>query len=1108
MQLITQMRSRVTGRSPSGWLTKRKRRLRWLGLGLVGVIVPSVFTPLVGARASNASVVQTEVLSLDLTGNGTPGTGTVLERLELTGSGEMRVDVDTSLTEISGVAGSPGPRVDNGTVSYREGVNENEPLNVYFDGTATLTNDSGTVKTPRGDRQVPVAVDTTFRFNDQVVTDLDSIQGLSGTFEMAIMAENRSGTFQEVSYRDTASGQIVTEVGTVFIPMTVGMGPWYLDNANWQNLSVENGTLDKIGTTSVLTSAAVLFPPTTPGTQNLVFRGETNDFNLNSARVVVAPGIGDKQSDIVKAEQTQGASSLKTTYQGMQANLRAFDQLATKLPEFSDTLSGVITAGALLAAELTADLNTLVAGAENTIAALHTDLTQVQQILANLSQSLSGAVSTLGIAGATGAICKSVIDRTVYPTADMAALCQTGNSASAQTQTSPLPLLPPMPALNDIPVNFMNYGTGTIESGLRAKAGEFPTDMLPTPQIAQDKFLGSIWNWASLIYFGVQGAIDGDFDGAGDFKEFMWPDPDSAQKSIYSTQDLDAVVIRKGEWWHKDGTKVDPGFPDHLPPIAGICNMKDLVGKTDVKIDTDPSYAGAYNNPKDTYLEWTSLVATCADDIPQADVRMRDLIKSSDPIDPSGNYDAEYAAATTAKSVAETMIGTAHIAWGGVRAAGTAGGYSGGTTAYAMDIDFGEMLVQGSQNGIATALIGQQTVKGTPPTSFDIKCTVTGKVPSTDQEQNLAGAFCGKFKPTGAETGTRSTFGFRNDGPSSTGVATITGAYSFKDSVTGCYYPLSLFLPGGLSCTFAAKGQLGGLQAASQAIQLVTFNPTWNFDNWLRGDPGYQIQDAGTVQGPHLAQILNLLAFIIDRTDALCPATVVTSPPEGQFPGVTTSFLGDITQGTGTPRVKSPILDTPCDNVFPDTSNEVIVSAAGLSLSIKNDVVGALGQVIALLGNPSDPKFGSTLPFGLDSILAKDSSTLASLGVSVNPPFPQDVATALPWIASIVGLVLDKLIGGPDSTLGQSLTQAIDAMTAGVATATAGQQATELILGQVATQAIAEDLNTAVSKAGMKLAEEYEPFMGPATYGNGDQADWQVIISFEVQGTKPEAAAV
>ncbi len=1028
-----------------------------MALGIVAVLLPAILTPIVGADTTSSALNQVEVITSDLTGDGTVGSVRAEEWLRATGEDKtMRIDVSTSLNDIQALAGTQSPNVDGSRVSYTiDSKGPQEPVDVYFGGTGQLAADNGTVKTPSGDRQLPLTVETEFRFNDDVVDDLSEIAGKTGEFDMTIMVENRSGVAQELTYNDSISNKEVTSTGFVFTPFTVGMGPWFLDNSNWSNVIVDNATIQQVGTDSVIQASNVLFPPTMPGKVTMRLSADVKNFDLNSARVVATPGVGAPIPDSVQRAQTQGDSAAALVNLGVLQFLNGFEKIlepppAQAFPFLAESLAdGAKQVGALT---LLGDIGAVI---RNTILPFFNKL-DPNSVDDAVEKELMPIWETL-----TGTIGESNYSRLVCSPSLPASACRYGGDPPFQEPELP-PNAPLATVINGI---FANPVTGlpsygpvqdpqTINRlsdlpGPLANGDLFAT---PTTDCPTGKpgtcYTGSLYNWAAMARASLSRPTAGEL-GAPTHPPFTWPSV-TAQSELYTTQALDTVAIQAGSLWPGAGVPkwyvCKPGDSDCSPvgqppaPVVGIPekDFGPLLATPSVTFaglctldapftsDLDPLKISASKfsitcNPGGSNPGW----------IPNDDILLRDLLDGS----------------------AESKVGLGVVTLDDLEVDFMGAGTKVDLTGF---IDFGNLVVQGTAEGLQNFLEGERQGDTTVKQSqWKIVCTSLSPAPD-DKTAIATTILCGPGAGTGVTIVPPATISTEynqisidtNAVPVVKYIIDITPNGAFGDFNVGCFWPMNMFpdptvgnSEDGFTCDYALAGNLKAFDAAGAAIEDKITNPDWNFDNWWRGDPGFQSADALGPFGPRLHEQFNLIAFELDRKLAMCPSALTTSP------------------GSGIARAKAPKLDTPCSAVIPDSTSD------------PQTLLGNVNDMIVSLGDPSNPTFVGGQPANLATALVVLAGSLESQG-----------AQAQATIVNPINSVADGVLGL-------------------IATLTSAVAIDTKLVSESATTGNSKDLNTAASKAGLLAAQNYQPFFGPASVDN-KQADAQVILVWEIQGVK------
>ena len=1015
------------------------RRVRWLALAIAIVLVPTVVTPLVSAQTSDTSIADYEVVVslLDESGN----VAEVEHHAFIRASGEGDVDVrDPAI--LKNVVGAPAPRTD-GTNLVHSGTipGARNPADFYHRGDANLLDGQGLVQTPNGPRRLPAKISTTYTFEGeeigegQKIDNLAEIAGRGGQFEMEITVENVSGLAEEVTYKDSTSGKDITDVGFTFVPLTVQTGPLVFDDKTWKDIEVENALVTRSEGATQITSTAVLFPPTTPATQTIKISGVTSGFDLNSGRISVTPGVGAEQPQSIKDAQEKGGGSTKILYDALHAFNDGFLQLTDEdagLPFAADAADRIMKEGVFVLRDTLAE----------TASSLEESLApSLIEFADGLSQVRDGIRDTLAATGVAGV--RDFIGTTDYfePICRDLPINETPGKCRFGLKKWFLPPLPPNEPLKPedhelgvaettgIAANADTSGatidessdlegvTYSTEKVTRSTQGDKVGDFVLSSPQEDGTHLGSLYNWVGLLLKSHKTETDADQDGTPDYGPFVWPDPDDpSYQGLYTSAALDVTAARTGEMF--PGSTAEGG-PASNAFVAEFCkkiaSMNDAPGLNEIDPVTGQD-KGA--------------IATCGN-VPFADVTVRDLLKDEawekindivirlDLVDigdePSqamsnaiAKLEAQRDRAPTwaLKQMYQSVINT-------LKQSGFASLPMG--VALEIPLPLGKALVGGSNFGIHNAL----------------------KNPSTEYLQG--------FIVTENADGSES----RNQ------VVNLAVKRSACLEIGGDFQ-ISLGSLLGVDCAITHFGPLGTNEIALTVMSNFLSSTGWNFDNYWRGDPGYQSTDLGIVgTGPKLYEVMNIMALNLDRASALCPSTLVTSK-----------------DGSGTPRVVPPKLDTPCDSVAPvtDPSDADDTSIVAIFNELFIPGVGESDDVYDDEGSPANLR-----------------TAVAALIEGLGKTAPEKLGDGDPANAGIT-------LSGSLAALRDGLTDASEALAPAVA-------GTPLLIGGVGAVQIAGDFNTAVSKRGLERAGDYTTFMGEATY-DGGEADGQVIFVFETVGVK------
>lgn len=1017
-----------------------RRRLRWLAVAVTMVVVPSITLPLVGAQAEDSRVIQQEVVTARLGLEGDVREVRDETFLRLVGSGTMRVEQPTAATGIEAGPDSSIKQGDGKVLVSADVASPQNPTSVYYSGNGEVIDSDGTVMTSRGQRQLPLRVKSEYSFDGAKVRNLEDLRGKGGNLEMKITVENITGQAQEVNYKDSTSGKQVTDVGFAFIPLTVNLGPWFFDDANWKDVQVEGAQLTRNGTASVVQSSNVLFPPTTPASYQITVKGLTRDFDLQPARITAVPGIGTELPESIQDKQQLGGGATSQLYDALQKFLDGFEKLTSPtsgLPFAANGVDQIIQQGLF---KLKDGINdTVLPGVQD----LADGLTQIRDsVRDDLAPGLAQIRDVLGHTGFTKPMCRDVQYN------------RDGGCTFGQVQ---LGELPPNPALRDTFALAAAWdpaaGRYIYQRVQRTREGQIGSDLQPTSKSDDGSYLGSLYNWASMARFAVGLPTDADGDGLfADFDGFVWPDPD-AHPEYYTSAAMGVVARKKGSLLPGF---TDTGGPGPNPDVLAVCEIVAAVN-----YGVPQSTLSAINSSTDTNGNRVhDLVEQACGPVPFEDVKLKDVLQNN----------------------ARFMFPRVSIKFGCLSQ--LLAFFTGGTA------DCGGDEAEAAEKMAAMfAAVGFPSVRPpSPPDEFCQQMPGGSSDPNCKPVQVWEVLFAGTplilDVPIGDVLVYNSNFGLNRalEHPAQLALNVRLGNEDRQDAGTGwidynlnedrppyvipvqqssCLTTGDAVKPDGLTlnlgellglgCNVAYAGALGSVEAATTAIGMLLSNPGWNFDNWLRGDPGYQTDDlSNTDTGPKLSEVMNIIAYQLDRKDALCPATLVTDP-----------------DGSGTPRPIPPPLDTPCDQVKPDSTTSTDKDEQTKDAT----AVGALSNLILPgVGDTKKPKFKAGLPADLATFLGFVSD-------SIGTDDPADVGVTL---AGSLAAVRDGL---SDAAL-----QLAPAVTG-----------TPLLVGAVGNVQVEGDLQTALSKAGLERAKNWTSFQGLAT-SDGKDAEGELVFVFEVQG--------
>ncbi|MFN8104879.1 MAG: hypothetical protein U0U69_10500 [Acidimicrobiia bacterium] len=1017
-----------------------RRRIRWLVVAVVMVVVPSVTLPLVNAQAEDSKVVQQEVVTARLGIDGDVREVRDETFLRMQGSGTMRVEQPTAAT---GTTAGPDSKIkvaDGKVLVSADVKSPQNPTSVYFSGNGEVLDSDGTVMTSSGARQLPIRVKTEYTFDGAKVRNLEDLRGKGGTLEMKVTVENVTGQAQEVQYKDSTSGKNVTDVGFVFMPLTVNLGPWFFDDSNWKDVEVEGATLTRNGTASVVQSSNVLFPPTTPGSYQIKVKGLTKDFNLQPARITAVPGIGTDLPDSVQDKQQLGGGATTQLYDALQKFLDGFEKLTSPtsgLPFAANGVDQIIQQGLF---KLKDGINGQVLPGVKKLA---DGLTQIRDSIRDqLAPGLAQIRDILGHSGYTRPLCRDL------------PVNRAGGCTFGQIQ---LGELPPNPAVRD---TFALAAAWDPQAGRyiyqrvqRTRAGEVGSDLKATHRNDDGTYLGSLYNWAAMARFAV--GLEADADGDGlfpDFGGFVWPDPD-AHPELYTGAAMGVVARKKGS--------LLPGFTDSGGPgpnkdVLAVCKIVAAVN-----FGVPQPSLNAINDETDTnHNRVHDLVEQACGPVPFADVTLKDVLQNTALL--------KFPRVSIKFGCLSQLL--AFFTGGSATCGGDESGARQQLAAMLATVgfpsvrppqppdEFCQQMPGGSDDPNCKAVQTWEILFANAPLILDVPL---GDVLVTNSNLGINYAL---EKPAqlhlnvrlgNQDRHDRSTawidYNYNEDRPPFVIPIQQSSCLTTGDATKPDGLSVNLGELLGLGCNVAYAGSLGSVEAATTAIGMLLSNPGWNFDNWLRGDPGYQVADLqNTDTGPKLFEAMNIITYQLDRKDALCPATLVTDP-----------------DGSGTPRPIPPPLDTPCDQVRPDSTTSTNAADQAKDAT----AVGALSNLILPgVGDAKHPKFKAGLPADL-------ATFLGFVSTSIGTDDPADV-----------GVTLAGSLAAVRNGLSDAATQLQPAVTG-----------TPLLVGAVGNVQVEGDLQTALSKAGIERAKNWTSFQGLAR-SDGKDAEGQLVFVFEAQG--------
>ena len=873
--------------------SRYRRRFRWFGIGLALVLVPMFAGSIVRASTGDADLNQLEVGTFELTTDGTVATASFSEQLRLTADGEATVEIPSTLSDVKSGANTPKAKTNGAQLEISATSNgPQDPRDMEVSGTADLVDNYGTIKTPSGNRQLPVDTKLSYRMNDKTVTDLDAIAGESGRFEMEIVVQNRSGVVEKMTYADTTTASELDQDGFVFLPVTVGVGPIGFDNSTWANIVVDGAQTQQVGTTTVVSTSQVLYPPLMPGEMTIRISGDTTNFSLPSARINAMPGVGGDYPTSVQntVDFGGGQSALMST--GLVAFVNNFVKLtepppAQALPFLAESLEEGAAEVPLLGSIFGVVSDGILANEGSLAATLgkieSTDLNK------EVSATLDQLTGLFGSSNYTTPSCKP----TISPS-------QCTLSAFQEPQ------LPPVGLAGADTVNAIaeNPVTGATETYTRISgpAGTQGKDLVGATAGSDGSYLGSMYNWASFIGFSAGQGLDVDLDGTPDFDQFTWPNPSAStyNDSLYTTQALKTVAIPAGSLWPGSGVPslsipgVNPTFATPSKTFQALCNFDETIPASFPIIDLGVQGEVAVQLS-------TELKVTCPN-LPVSNVTLKDILTNAAA--------PKVGKVTLNLDDVKTCVA---LPYQTCTPAGPA-------VSVVAQLDFGQIVAGNTQMGLQNILFSQ-------PQKWELTCTQVVPPFSINLITDaVLLVLCG-WDPLEPAPWSKQW--------DIIGKSSLFGG----DSGQLCFYPTDLLVPSQraepvdtgpkLTCNLGVAGHLAALGGVSDAMRDTLFNSAWNFDNWWRGDPGFGLNDIGAATGPGLSQALGTIAAMdISPGVAKCPSTL-----------------------SATPRVRPPKLDSTCSGVVPAESPPAdILGNAEIIL----DAVGSANDPLFVAGQPAD----------------------------------------------------------------------------------------------------------------------------------------------------------
>ncbi len=201
----------------------------------------------------------------------------VFDWLSFDGDGTVTVREEAAYDDVGGYQGVKGfttPSVEDGYIVWPE-INVDGPANVIA---ATVLSESD-VEEAR--TRIPLDVRFKYRFDGVPVTDLETITGKSGRFELELTLTNTSAEEMEIEYEDPETGEMVAEEVDVYLPLVVLPYDWYFDNSIFYNLECdETGIVVNMPDFYNVGWSIPLFPPATEESHTIWVKADVKNFQM------------------------------------------------------------------------------------------------------------------------------------------------------------------------------------------------------------------------------------------------------------------------------------------------------------------------------------------------------------------------------------------------------------------------------------------------------------------------------------------------------------------------------------------------------------------------------------------------------------------------------------------------------------------------------------------------------------------------------------------------------------------------------------------------------------------------------------------------------------
>ena len=260
-----------------------------LVLALVFPLVNLVGGSLATTNGENVKVQDHQFIIEEMDPSGKVDNVRVMDWLALKGDGTVDVQRSTGLSKppkIQNMKGFAAPEVKGDTI-YWKGLKASGPVNVSNVVSQNILNKDDITASALTEK-VPLLVRYTY-FLDGKRVKLQDIAGKSGHFRLECYMKNLSKKKEMVTYTDSTTGELKTELTEVYLPLVVSPMDWYFDNDVYSNVKTDpTGIISYIPTDFQISWSIPLFPPATEPDNTIWMEADVKDFSMKPLSLTCA----------------------------------------------------------------------------------------------------------------------------------------------------------------------------------------------------------------------------------------------------------------------------------------------------------------------------------------------------------------------------------------------------------------------------------------------------------------------------------------------------------------------------------------------------------------------------------------------------------------------------------------------------------------------------------------------------------------------------------------------------------------------------------------------------------------------------------------------------